>query len=142
MKKSDAPDCPGCGFPLQDEGKYWYCTSWCCGVSNLRKSDMSPVKEAVLRSNTSKSQEESSQVNEKVLEISNIIKKSRISHGYEEMLEFWDGFLYALKLFKYIDSKEYNALKKVYSNSKNGDARWFINGKGEVEVDPEGEATD
>jgi len=35
----NGPECPGdCGFPLDDAGKFWRCTSWNCSVDRIRKT--------------------------------------------------------------------------------------------------------
>jgi len=83
-------------------------------------------------------------MNKKVLKLRDEIEKVNKSKalGYEETMDFNWGWLSALFLKKIITKKEYNDLKKVYSNFKNGDSYWFINDKGELEVDTEGEITD
>jgi len=59
-----------------------------------------------------------------------IKKMRRLALGYERMLDFFFGYIYALYHSGKITIKEKNALHKVYSNYDNGNERYqIINGK-------------
>lgn len=59
--------------------------------------------------------------------------------GHDATIDFNHGYLTSLLHNKIINRQQYNSLMKVYSNYQNCDYHWFINKKGEIEVDPEGE---
>lgn len=42
-RRKDTPDCPECGFPLEETKRYYYCTSWNCGKEKLSKKDLTPI---------------------------------------------------------------------------------------------------
>ena len=65
----------------------------------------------------------------------------KVALGYEGTLDFSYGYLMALLHSKQITKSDYLKLKKVHSNYRNGDSRWFIGHSGNVEVDEEGEIT-
>jgi hypothetical protein len=45
------PICPECGFELDNDGKYWRCTSWNCGIDRLSKKTLQRVKVKSSKSN-------------------------------------------------------------------------------------------
>ena len=65
-----------------------------------------------------------------------------VALGYEGMLDFNYGYLYALFKHKVITRDEYNKLKKVHSNYRNGNCRWSIGKDGEISTDEEADISE
>ena len=65
-----------------------------------------------------------------------------VALGYEGMLDFNHGYLYALLKHKVITGNEYNKLMKVHSNYKNGNYRWSIGADGEIVTDKEADISE
>ena len=57
---------------------------------------------------------------------------ARYAKGYEGTLDFNFGYIRALRTNKLISTKEANALLKVYSNTNNGDERYWISNSGKL----------